>query len=280
MRNSSTGSCKQQISSEAGDAGDALMGGEAHPANHASGLEKKASWFRRTLTDTWAPEITAIVSMLLCLVAILVILTEYQGRSVPDLPMGLTLNTIISILATGAKSLLIYAISASIGQSKWIWFNPGQPLQDLQTFDDASRGPLGSTTLLFGRTITSVASLGAAVTVTGLAFEPFVQQVVLYSVENVKTSSPLATANKATSFREDGAHMRSSVMSGIWATKEALQAIPSCPTQNCTWPRQRMTRSLPALSKPHSTIPASSSSNYYNARPLGTEVIWGSSSPS
>lgn len=146
--------------------------------------------------------------------------------------MGLTLNTIISILATGAKALLIYAIYTSIGQSRWIWFNKGQPLQDLQTFDDANRGPLGSTMLLFGRTITSVASLGAAFTVIRLAFEPFVQQVVLYSVENVKTPSPLATAKKATIFLDDwfGAYMQSSVMSGIWATKEALQTIPSRPT--------------------------------------------------
>ncbi|GKZ29576.1 hypothetical protein AbraIFM66950_005608 [Aspergillus brasiliensis] len=235
MRSQSDGSTLQRGSD---DAGNALIGEEAFSVAPASESKSKVPFHRHVLMDTWVPEISATVLMLLCLVAIGVILKEYQGKPIPDLPWGLTLNAIISTLTTCSKSLLLYAISVSISQSKWAWFKRRQPLQDLQTFDEASRGPLGSMGLLSGRTVNSVASLGAATMILALAFEPFVQQVVEYSVESVKTPSPFATAKKATSFAGDsfGDYVMSSTMSGIWAYEDTFQTIPSCPTQNCTWP--------------------------------------------
>jgi len=40
-------------------------------------------------------------------------------------------------------------IGAAIGQLKWIWFaQKERPLADFQTFDEASRGPIGSLKLI------------------------------------------------------------------------------------------------------------------------------------
>jgi Protein of unknown function (DUF3176) len=36
------------------------------------------------------------------------------------------------------------AVAAVIGQSKWLWFKAPHRLVDLQSFEDASRGPLGA----------------------------------------------------------------------------------------------------------------------------------------
>ena len=36
------------------------------------------------------------------------------------------------------------AIAAVIGQSKWLWFKVPHKLVDVQSFEDASRGPLGA----------------------------------------------------------------------------------------------------------------------------------------
>jgi len=43
------------------------------------------------------------------------------------------------------------AVGVAMSQSKWLWYRQGEPrrLQDLQLFDDATRGPWGSAQLLF-----------------------------------------------------------------------------------------------------------------------------------
>ncbi|KAL1624687.1 hypothetical protein SLS56_007750 [Neofusicoccum ribis] len=54
-------------------------------------------------------------------------------------------HALISVFAAFAKSALILPLTECISQYKWLYFSRNQQrLQDLQTFDDASRGPLGS----------------------------------------------------------------------------------------------------------------------------------------
>jgi hypothetical protein len=47
--------------------------------------------------------------------------------------------------------------------------------------DSASRGPLGSTILLFSLRARPLASFGAIITILALAFDPFIQQILQYS---------------------------------------------------------------------------------------------------
>lgn len=89
--------------------------------------------------DTWYWEILSVIFSLLFTVAIVATLGYYNGRSEPSLPKGVTLNAMVSVLATGTKSYLIFVTSQSIGQLKWIWFRRRHRLIDLQTFDNASR---------------------------------------------------------------------------------------------------------------------------------------------
>lgn len=46
---------------------------------------------------------------------------------------------------------MISTVGAAISQSKWLWYRQSEPrrLQDLELFDQASRGPWGSLELLF-----------------------------------------------------------------------------------------------------------------------------------
>ena len=48
------------------------------------------------------------------------------------------------------KLAITSAIGASISQSKWLWYRQEEPraLEDLQLFEDASRGPWGAVALL------------------------------------------------------------------------------------------------------------------------------------
>lgn len=79
-------------------------------------------------------------------------LTAFNGKPVPTLSHGLTLNTIISVLATSSKAALMFVISSALGQLKWLWFSgdKSRRLLDAETFDEAARGPPGSFSLLTG----------------------------------------------------------------------------------------------------------------------------------
>ena len=73
-------------------------------------------------------------------------------------------------------------VAQGISQLKWTYFQQRpHRLAELQVFDDASRGPLGSLQLLWKiRWKAVVASLGALVCVLALATEPFTQQILSY----------------------------------------------------------------------------------------------------
>jgi hypothetical protein len=78
-----------------------------------------ASWFYRITLDTWIPEILALFISAASIIAITVILLSYNTTKSPELPYGITLNAIVSILAVVSRSMLIFAVSMCIGQLKW-----------------------------------------------------------------------------------------------------------------------------------------------------------------
>jgi len=81
--------------------------------------------------------------------AIIFILLYFDGQPLPSWPHKVTLNSILALLTTVAKAGLMIPIGAAIGQLKWIWFaEKERPLADFQTFDEASRGPIGGLKLI------------------------------------------------------------------------------------------------------------------------------------
>ncbi|KAE8349839.1 hypothetical protein BDV28DRAFT_52780 [Aspergillus coremiiformis] len=187
--------------------------------------------------DTWSWEILSVIFSILCFIAILVILFIYDGRASPALPHGIRLNTVVSVLATGSKSVLIFIVSAAIGQLKWIWFRKRNQLFDIQLFDDASRGPWGSLILLFKRRTWSLVSLGALVTVLATAFDPFMQQVLSYPMRQVQTPSEMAAVQQCSGYSAnagDDFTMRRAVNAGYWTSDFAMN--PVCESGDCTWP--------------------------------------------
>ena len=72
----------------------------------------------------------------------------YDGESLPNLPLHVTLNTFLAFFTTLTKACFMIAVAEALSQWKWNWFAAGRPLNDFQTFDMASRGPWGSLLLL------------------------------------------------------------------------------------------------------------------------------------
>lgn len=127
------------------------------PAKFLTVTKDKASKTQEDLNtrslDTWTVEINAASFSLACFAAICGVLIAYDQIPSPDLRYGLTLNAVISILATGCKSSLLFTLGESISQAKWSWFTRGapKPLVHMQTIDSASRGPSGTIMMLFGQ---------------------------------------------------------------------------------------------------------------------------------
>lgn len=89
-----------------------------------------------------------MVFSLTCLVAnigFLLYLDERQYQSWRIVNIDITPNAIISVLATLNKASLLLPVAEMLVQLKWLWFQARERrVFDLQVFDDASRGPLGS----------------------------------------------------------------------------------------------------------------------------------------
>lgn len=93
--------------------------------------------------------VTSIVASLGFLAALVGILVAFDGRPIFD-QHAVTLNTFVAILSAASKATIIYAVSHAIGQWKWIAFsNRRRRLLDFERVESASRGPLGSLSLLF-----------------------------------------------------------------------------------------------------------------------------------
>jgi hypothetical protein len=105
-----------------------------------------------------------------------VILASLKDQPLNKWPLGLTIITVLSKIASAA---LILPISEAIGQLKWSWFHGKESKDafDFEIFDKASRGAWGSVLLLLRTKGKSLAALGALLTVMLLAIDTFFQQV-------------------------------------------------------------------------------------------------------
>jgi hypothetical protein len=75
--------------------------------------------------------------------------TLVQEDSLSSWHSVISLNALISTLATISKASLMLAVAACISQLKWLYFESApHRIQDIQIFDNASRGPLGALNLL------------------------------------------------------------------------------------------------------------------------------------
>lgn len=72
------------------------------------------------VSDTWGLEIAASLLAFVSLSVIIILLSVYNGR--PQFSFGgVTLNTIVAILAACVRIGLVLPVSEALSQWKWIW---------------------------------------------------------------------------------------------------------------------------------------------------------------
>ncbi|OOQ88061.1 hypothetical protein PEBR_14787 [Penicillium brasilianum] len=176
---------------------DATQGDTRDSSLKKPTLDPTKNW-KRFWLDTWRFEILAWAFSVGCFVAICILLKVYENKVRPQLAYSLSLNAIISVLATGCKSALFLVVGEAVCQLKWLHFRGPrqQRLSGMQEFDNASRGPLGSINIIVSHQAKSLVCLGAAVIVILLAFEPFMQQVISYPALPVNITDGKAAAKQ------------------------------------------------------------------------------------
>ncbi|KAI0102447.1 hypothetical protein GGR51DRAFT_574123 [Nemania sp. FL0031] len=165
-----------------------------------------------------------------------------KRRPIQNLPFGITLNGVVSILTTAYKASLLYAISAALGQSKWDWYAcEARRLSEFDRIDEVSRGPLGAIRFLFGRTNKiSIVSLSSIIVVLALLIDPFSQQLVHFTRSPVVVESDTVWTEVFTNVFEDPEpdyfKISRTLNGAIWNNASAYDRKVHCPTGNCTFP--------------------------------------------
>lgn len=173
------------------------------------------NWFRLrgryVVHGWWAWELIAATVSVAATIALIVLLSEVDRRPQQTWAVGstqITLNSVVVAIATLVRTSLLLVVAGAVNQSAWNWFasrtkggvNEGRPLEDLETFSDATANSWNCLKLLW-RTkfwygsklvaldhkanlgVSHIVSIGALIMILSLAFDTFVQQVLTIRIE-------------------------------------------------------------------------------------------------
>ncbi|ETS79057.1 hypothetical protein PFICI_08910 [Pestalotiopsis fici W106-1] len=145
----------------------------------------------------WALEILSSIFSVLCLIGIAILLSYIQGRRLSSWTLAVSPNAFISVLSTASNAFLILPVSECISQLKW-WHllrsKRTNRLEDLQLFDNASRGPLGSVKFFWRLPTKSMLPyIGCIVTVAAIAISPMIQQILQFESKRTQIDGAFAT---------------------------------------------------------------------------------------
>jgi len=101
-----------------------------------------------SIFQVWWLELLSCLIVIGMLFAVVGTLSPHQGKPLPQWPYNLSINTVISIYFIVIKAAMLLVLSEGLGQLKWNWFEQARPLNQLNQYDSASRGPWGCLVLL------------------------------------------------------------------------------------------------------------------------------------
>ncbi|GAP84470.1 putative protoporphyrin uptake protein 1 [Rosellinia necatrix] len=199
--------------------------------------------WNREFWGPWGWEIAAIVAAVSLSAATVAVLARYDGEVQPRWPYDVTLAALAALLATLIKSLVLVILEEVIGHSRWSWFRAPRPLYQLETLDQASRGPWGSLNYLVRVHRLHPSTIAAAVLVLSLGTSTFTQQAIR-SVACVKADPTAVAWVRVAQVIDDYATLPDNIDA---AATSALfrgerddattntQSSFSCPSGNCTF---------------------------------------------
>ncbi|KAI1177003.1 hypothetical protein F4777DRAFT_544248 [Nemania sp. FL0916] len=210
----------------------------------------RTSYWTR-INEGWTLEVVSQLCSVAFLLALIILLSRLDGRTLSAWTIAVSPNAFVAVLSIASKASLIYALGQTISQLKWLHLTEKPDrLEDLQHYDDASRGPLGALRMLWAvRSGQFVAYLGCVIILLALAFEPFSQQLLHFqerviTISGVQSSVSFSTAYD---FQYDGVDGASAVIVGPRDNPMTAAAVNGvydvvkdppfvCPGTTCSYP--------------------------------------------
>jgi hypothetical protein len=132
----------------------------------------------------WWGEMLACILLLSMLTVIALTIYFHRGQPLPQWPLGITINALLSFYSVIYKTAIVYVIGSSISQSQWLWFSKEQRLSDISRYSSAATNPgfsifwaLGD---LFSKLKRPLASFGGILLLVTVIIDPFIQQLVQF----------------------------------------------------------------------------------------------------
>ncbi|KAK7990675.1 hypothetical protein PG990_014955 [Apiospora arundinis] len=147
-----------------------------------TGSTYTGNWYGR-FRRGWTFEVISSAFSFAFFLAMIILLSRIHGTPLSSWTASVSPNAMVAVLSTASRASLILPVTESLSQLKWLHLaaKSESNFHDLQVFDDASRGPLGSLKLLWSlRTSSIIPYIGSLITLATLAFEPFSQQLLSF----------------------------------------------------------------------------------------------------
>ncbi|CAG7566181.1 unnamed protein product [Fusarium equiseti] len=216
----------------------------AEPMFNRKGPQTGGNAHTRTISpQRWGLEILSVTASLTLFIGMFVIFFTMQDKPVSEWPFPISINAAIAVLSTACTAAMMHNVSAFIGQLKWLYLKtrPCQ-LDNIQTFDEASRGPYGSLMFLF-KASWNMATLGAIITILRLGFSPMAQGVIDPKPRQVPIPDERVTFGFAHAYNRNvnpdmmgvmppDPYMQSAIIKGLYDIKTS--PIFNC-SGSCSW---------------------------------------------
>lgn len=186
------------------------------------------------------------------------ILRRYDGQRTPDWGATINLSTLVAVIATLIRALLVFVVAEIIGQAKWDYFagngrhtddTPMRRLIQTSRFNDASQGSIGAVRLLPTICRDPATLLAVMIMILSMGTGPFAQQAIQTQscqlpVDGAKAFLPIArniTAGRGGLFSVfsplDKPNVHAALQSALAPDNEEIGSPISmgCPTGNCTF---------------------------------------------
>jgi len=122
-------------------------------------LERQASrsWttpWRNILNRIWFTEFVAVIVAFVFLVLVFCVLAVFNAKPIDETGTSIWSSLPISILnflVSSMRTAMLVPVASAVAQLKWTWFRRYRTLADIEVYDDATRGVVGSVMMLTKR---------------------------------------------------------------------------------------------------------------------------------
>ncbi|ORY00909.1 hypothetical protein BCR34DRAFT_102906 [Clohesyomyces aquaticus] len=141
---------------------------------------------REFIQNAWIAEVLTCIFSSSMFAIILLVMVSYNNKvygdsfsvAQKDQMQRPTLFPILSLLSAIMRAAMLMPVATAINQLRWSWFKSSRRLIDIERFDDASRGILGSLRLLWIVRFGHFVAIGAALTVLALPIDAVIQSAI------------------------------------------------------------------------------------------------------